>query len=217
MIVAISPSPLKIPPSRTPRAEGVHVSGIIRCIAIESGILKNEWAEELDLLEINPTTRFDDPVVTLRICIGLAFEEWYIPQLTGVLDHPGEMALAGIYMNHDGEELSAFFMGYEGPILVVHEVKTTYKSTNTVGLDPVTALQKEWMWLAQLKSYCKAAGTRFARLHVLFICGDYRKPIQPQMHIFDIEFTQEELDDNWGLIVTYRDRRIEIEMRQRGL
>lgn len=219
MVVLVSPSPLKIPPSRTPRAEGVHVSGIIRCIAMETGILKNEWCEELDLLELNPSTRFDDPIVTLRICLGLAFEEWYIPQLPDVVDHPGEMQRAGIYMNHDGEEVSTFFMGVykDGMILIVHEVKTTYKSTNTVGIDPLTALLKEWMWLSQLKSYCKGAGTLFARLHVLFICGDYSRPISPMMFIYDIEFTQQEVDDNWALLEVYRDRRIEIEREQRGL
>ncbi|MGH7184518.1 MAG: hypothetical protein ACREJN_21440 [Nitrospiraceae bacterium] len=217
MIVTIEHSTLEIPPPRTERGKGVHISSIIRCIAQETGILKPEWCEELDLLEVNPVTRFSDLRTILRICIGLAFEEWYIPRLPGVVDHPGEMACSDIYLNHDGEELSRFIIdGFDRMCIVVHEVKTTYKSIRTVGVGE-DALKSQWMWLAQLKSYCKANNTRFAILHVLFICGDYSYPIGPDMWIYHVEFTQEEIDDNWELMEQYRDDRLKIEMRQRGL
>ena len=85
---------------------------------------------------------------------------------------------------------------------IVHEVKATYKSTRTVG-----DLSSQWMWLAQIKAYCKGLDTRHARLHVLFLCGDYTYPIKPVLKVWDIEFTQEEIDANWELLRDYRDER----------
>jgi hypothetical protein len=235
MIVTVSPGILKLPPPKTMRGEGVHVSGIIRCIALETGILTAGIADELDLLEVKPNQRFADPMVCLRICIGLAWEEWYIPQLPEVMDHPGEMSRSEIYMNHDGEELTTILVD-RGTFnrLIIHEVKATYKSIRGVGLTAeglalikeaypnvklpdvglISPLRDQWMWLAQVKAYCKAAITRFARIHVLFICGDYSYPIQPVLLVYDVEFTQQEVDDNWDLLVDYRDIRIEIERRQ---
>lgn len=204
MIVTPVYVPLKLIPSKTPRSPGTHVSGIIRCIATENGILKPEWAEEVNLVDIREIT---DETAVLRISIGLAWEEWYIPNVLepemGVVDHPGERKVDGIYMTHDGESLSVIIT-LDGPryTLVCHEVKSTYKSTKTVG-----ELENQWMWVAQIKAYCKALNTRFAFLHVLFLCGDYSFPIKPVRKAWQIEFEQEEIDANWSLLTEYRDQR----------
>ncbi len=212
MIVTQEPVKLFLPPPKTIRSKGVHVSSIIRCIATETGILKPEWAEELSLVDVRTIT---DPVAVLRISIGLAWEEWFIPNILaidGVVDHPGEMQVDGIYMTHDGESLDVIItsepsMGGSyseraGSSVVIHEVKSTYKSINTVG-----DLTKEWMWLAQLKAYCHAKQTRYAKLHALFICGDYSYPIKPQLRRWGIEFTQKEIDENWELLRQYKEER----------
>jgi hypothetical protein len=65
----------------------------------------------------------------------------------------------------------------------------------------------QWMYLTQLKCYCKAAKTRFGKLHVLFLCGDYTFPIRPVARAWMIEFTQKELDSNWELMVDYKNQR----------
>ena len=202
---------LVIPPSRQRRSLGVHLSGIIRCIAQESGILKPEWAEELSLVD---TRLITDPVAITRICMGLAWEEWYIEsQLPEVIDHPGEMLLDGIYMTHDGEELITLIVdGRSRHVSKLHEIKLTYKSMRTIGVadeaydsteSPVGPLSNQWMWMAQTKGYCKAAMTRFVDLHVLFVCGDYSYPLQPKAWRYSIEFTQEEIDQNWALMTDY--------------
>lgn len=199
-------------PAGAPRSIGVHVSAIIRCIATEAGILKAEWAEELSLVDVREIT---DPVALLRINIGLAWESHYIPMLEGVLDHPGEMQVDGIYMTHDGESVDllltekAFDYKKLEVRRVVHEVKATYKSTKTVG-----DLSSQFMWLAQMKGYCKGLNTRFARMHVLFLCGNYKFPISPQLKVWDVEFTQEEIESNWELLRDYRDHRLLIEAEQ---
>lgn len=191
---------LHLPDSKTPRSPGTHVSNIIRCIATESGILKPEWAEELSLTDIREIT---DPVAILRINIGLAWESHYIPMLPDVVDHPGEMELDGIYLTHDGESVSVIITLSDSKremVLVCHEVKATYKSTKTVG-----DLSTQWMWMAQLKAYCKSMSTRHGMLHCLFLCGDYTYPIKPMLKCWQVEFEQEEIDSNWNLMRDYRD------------
>jgi hypothetical protein len=201
------PVNLTLPESRTPRSEGVHVSSVIRCIATETGILKPEWAEELSLVDKRDIT---DPTAILRISVGLAWEEYYIPTHlgpVGVVDHPGEMCVQDIYMTHDGESLDVIITDRRREIaLVVHEVKATWKSTKTVG-----DMTSQWLYLTQIKAYCKGLNTRFAKIHILFMCGDYTYPIKPQIKCWLLEFTQEEIDDNFELLTEYRDHRLRIE------
>lgn len=203
MIATPIPVTLILPPSPTPRSKGVHVSSIIRCIATDMGILKPEWVDEPTLADVRVIS---DPVAITRICIGLAWEEWYIPQILaaqGVEKHPGEMFKDEIYMSPDGLQAGGVLTLSKGSVRtppVIHEVKATYKSINTVG-----DLKQQWLWLTQIKAYCKGAGTRYARLHVLFICGDYKWPLQPSARAWDLEFTQKEIDSNWELITDYRD------------
>lgn len=192
------PLTLTLPPSKTPRSAGLHASNVIRYIAAKTGILRTELAEDVSLTDVRSIT---DPVAILRICIGLAWEEWLAQQLPDVLDHPGEMSLDGIYLTHDGESLDHIYTE-RGPALVprVHEYKTTYKSLRSLQSSDGWNLESQWMWTTQLKCYCKALSTRHARLYALFLCGDYAPPIRPQFCVWDVEFTQEEIDENWDLI-----------------
>jgi hypothetical protein len=207
MIVTPIPVHLELPPSLSPRSEGIHVSSLIRCIATETGILKPEWAEEVSLSDVRTIT---DPIAVLRISIGLAWEQFYIGQILekeGIIDHPGEMECDGVYLTHDAESLSVIITGGKKiHAVVIHEIKATYKSTKTVG-----DLRDQWMWMAQVKSYCKAAGTRFAQMHVLFLCGDYTYPIKPILCRWSIEFSEEEIEENWTLLTDYRDHRLALE------
>jgi len=200
--------PLTLPPPKVARSKGVHLSAIIRCIAIEMGILKPEWIEESSLADSRTIT---DPTAVLRILIGLAWDQLYIPEILsheGVLDHPDEMCLDDVYMSPDGESISVIItpttaVGDRTRHIVIHEVKATYKSTKTVG-----DLTSQWMWLAQIKGYCKGAKTTFAVLHVLFLCGDYSYPITPVNKVWELEFTQKEIDENWDLMRDYRDEKL---------
>lgn len=204
MIVTESSVNFVLPPSPVVRSKGVHASAVIRGIATEMGILRPEVAMEVGLADVREIT---DPTALLRISIGLAWEEWFIPHILsqgGVAKHPGEMCVDGVYMTPDGESLDVIITPKQkGHFIRIHEVKATYKSTKTVG-----ELSTEWMWLTQVKAYCKGAKTRFAKIHVLFLCGDYSFPIKPQLKCWNIEFSQKEIDDNWSLITEYRDLRV---------
>lgn len=203
MQITLIPSTIQMPAGGAPRSEGVHLSRIIRNIAVENGALKKEWVEDLSLVEVGSRQQewWDglDSASQLRMSIGLAWEEWYVNQLGNVVFHPGEMHVDGIYMTHDGESLDTI-VSPSGPNLHLccHEVKATYKSTKTVG-----NLDGQWLWLAQTKGYCKGLCTHVAYVHVLFLCGDYKYPITPQLKVWQIIYTPAEIDDNWDLIVGY--------------
>lgn len=206
MITTELPVTLTLPGNKAPRSKGVHVSSIIRCIAVEAKILTIEDREDLSLIDGSQEDWWAqlDEVARIRICIGLAWEQWYASQLPEVVDHPGEMEVSNIYMTHDGESVSVL-RGPRHPkqALIVHEHKATYKSFNRV-----SDLHSQFMWMSQIKAYARALNTLHARLHVLFLCGDYTWPIRPQLRCWELEFTQQELDDNWELLCAYRDERL---------
>ncbi len=199
-IIEITPT-LELPPPKQARSEGVHVSNIIRSIALKVGFLDKKWGDDLSLTDAREIT---DPKGILRMRIGLAWEEHLIPTLCDVVDHPGEMELQGVYMTHDGESVDRVFTGSRGYEVIVHEVKTTYKSSKKAA-----DLKSQWMWLTQLKAYCKGLNTRYARIYILFLCGDYKYPIEPEYRVFEIEFTQEEIDSSWNTLVDYMNHRLE--------
>ena len=203
------PVNLVLPESKTPRSKGIHVSAIIRSLATETGILKPEWAEDLSLTDVRTIT---DPTAILRISLGLAWEDYYIPTHLGplgVVDHPGEMHVDGVYLTHDGESLDVIItQRKKQTVVMIHEIKCTWKSLNTVG-----DMTDQVLYLMQIKAYCKAAGTRFAKIHIYFVCGDYSYPIKPLLKCWLLEFTQEEIDFNWQLLLDYRDHRLEMEAR----
>lgn len=194
------PLPLNIGPSN--RTPGIHLSRVIRAIATDSKILDPKWAEDVSLEEIPAESDAwwealpED--ARLRMSMGLAWEQWYIPRLRGVDDHPGEMVLQNIYGTVDGLSMDAIW--YNG--LHVHEVKLTYKSINTV-----KDLENEWMWIAQAKGYAKMVGCRVVIFHVLFVCGDYSYPISPVRIVWRIEFSEAEIDASWDLYIEYVDYR----------
>ena len=196
---------LPAPLDRTPRSRGVHLSNVIRVIGAQNGSLKPEYVESLDLVDASTLEWWGRLTLVnqLRVAIGLAWEEWYLPQLAplGIVDHPGEMERDGIYMTHDGESIDVLRTerGENQMVLALHEVKTTYKSTRTVG----DSLSRQWMLLSQAKGYCKGLNTLLAYIHMLFICGDYSYPISPLLRIYKIIFTQAEVDDNWDVITSY--------------
>jgi hypothetical protein len=206
-------------PGGPPRTEGIHLSKVIRAIALESNILDKKYMDGLELEEVTGQSeewwKALDPGSLTRICIGLAWDAWYLPNLgMEVVPAPGEMDVDGIYMTPDGESLDIIRVGNDiNHELAIHEVKATYKSTNTVG-----DMSTQWMWLTQMKGYCKGAGCRVGYMHPLHLCGDYKYPITPQIgphkgrnSCFRIEFTQEEIDESWDLITGYVQHRRSLE------
>ena len=159
----------------------VHQSEIIRDIALRGGIIKEREGDEMP---------------TMLLACGLAWEAWMAGMLPGMLWQPAERSLDGVYMNLDGLSFT------EDGDLIVEEFKYTRKSSNK----PIAG---EWMWLAQVKCYCKAMSTLHARLHVMFASGDYKFGEDsglPTYKRYGFEFEQVEVDDNWGVILRGKQR-----------
>lgn len=196
-------APTLTEPIGLPRSEGIHVSNIIRVIAVLNKSLKPQYVESLDLVDrssVNWWETLDEPT-KIRMAIGMAWEEWYVrTQLPNVVHQPGEMCVEGVYMTHDGESLETVMSerGDDQTILALHEVKTTSKSINTVG-----NLKSQYIWLSQMKAYCKGLGTTHAYLHVLYLQGDYGYPRQQMLRVYRVTFTQAEIDENWAILTSY--------------
>jgi hypothetical protein len=127
----------------------------------------------------------------LRMAIGMAWEDWSVGLWPDIDWQPGEKTLDEVSMNPDGLTIAGIAE------LQVEEFKATWKSRRTYGNvvdDPL------WMW--QLAGYCKALKALRARLHVLWVCGDYKQgPPSPAYVTYLIGFEQQELDRFWQNIV----------------
>lgn len=183
-------------PTRSP---GVHLSEVIRDLALRGGILDKKFAN--DDIEDHPE----------RIALGLAWEEWVSKQHPEICFHPGEVMVDGISMSVDGvsvgsDELSIF--GQEGTAL--HEIKLTWKSARK-------PIDEQWMWITQVKGYLHGLSfmqktkVRRAYLHPFYVNGNYsRSPGDPlggpKYMIYGMEFSDLEIAENWSMLTSHRDR-----------
>lgn len=160
------------------RSEGLHLSEVIRVLALRFGHLKPEYEDS----DLNPEV----------IGLGRAFEDWVNKQHPEMIYHPGEVVQDGIAMTCDG-------VSWEGDEVRVHEIKLTWKSSKR-------ELADEWMWLAQLKSYCKGWGTTRGRMHRYYVNGDYKRESNTRRYyVDDIDFTKREIEENWDLMLQGRE------------
>jgi len=56
-------------------------------------------------------------------------------------------------------------------------------------------------YYTQIKMYCRMLQTCYARLYVCFIAGDYSRPYKSQLVGVDLAFTQDELDQEWAMLM----------------
>lgn len=215
---------LPVPEARNPdgtisvRSPGIHLSTILRGIAIETGILKVEKgksagrdftiSEEEEDIWNDYRKAGNMQRIPARMALGMAWEEWAARHLyPEMVWQPGECVRDGIAMTPDGVTVEG---SGDKERLWLEEFKCTYKSSHVKG-EP-REIQGEWLWLAQCKSYCRGLGTRLARLHVLYVNGSYRFDGEvPAYIVYGIEFTAQEIRDNWGMVVREKQRREEEE------
>ena len=79
----------------------------------------------------------------------------------------------------------------------VEEWKFTWKSINR----DIASFYRYW-W--QIKSYCLACHTRTATLRVLFAMGDWKNSPGPQYRVWRAEFSEQELEENWKMILGHK-------------
>lgn len=178
-----------------PRTPGVHVSTILRDIALKIGVFKDE--DEDEEMCTQPGLEGFSLIAVLRMALGLAWEEWFSKQAAsrypGLVFHFGELHLDGIWLTPDAFDVLFLVLGQ------IHEFKVTWKSAARKVAD-------QWYWVTQLKAYCHAMGVLAAVLWVYYVNGDYRHGYRPEFKRYEFTFTPEELAANWRMIVGYRDR-----------
>lgn len=151
------------------RSSGIHLSGVIKYVLTTSGLL-------------DPDDLTDE--IPLRMCVGMAFEDWIVGLYPDMIWQPGECLLQGVCGSPDGISAKS-----------LEEFKATWKSSHTR-----QDITKERIWMWQLAGYCKMMQLTKARLHVLWINGDYRPPA-PKYMTYLLRFEQVELDRFWNNVI----------------
>jgi len=101
-------------------------------------------------------------------------------------NRPGEITLDGIAMSPDGMDWDAW---------VVHEYKCTWKSVRKEPMDDA-------YYMMQAMGYCKGLGAKTVVMRMLYLMGDYRGS-GPQYKVYEIVFSERELEENWEAILNH--------------
>lgn len=145
---------------------------------------------------------------------GFMFEILVSNALAVYLSQDNDRIITGRELCMDGILLTPD--AYDTVDDVVGEMKATWKSARKIRgavADQGHSLRVNFgRWLRQIMSYCRAYETRKARLYSLFVMGDYSYgkpsannpnplPAGPALPVLDLEFTADEIEDNWRMIL----------------
>ena len=180
------------------RSEGVHVSGILKHIALKMNMFKEEDKQD---------------EFPLRMLLGMGFEEQAARLYESVWWQPGEYALfegeegGAVYGWPDGLEAVEQEERYErlpSTDWIVHEFKYTGKSMKG-GED----IRGEWLWMQQVMAYVNMLRARglYSNKGMFHICwkyGDYNYPLTERYVRYLVEFEEKELDGNLKMLRAHR-------------
>ena len=156
------------------RSEGMHVSTVITDLCQRLGYFEGDLPPNQLWMELGNALE-DSMVLRLQ----QEFPDRYI--------QPGELELDGLFGTPDLYDIEDD---------ADEEIKLAWMSAKQ---EPDG--QKMWRYWVQVKAYCKMIGTNVGRLRVCFVNGDYSTP-GPAYRFWEQEFTDEELDENWAMLVT---------------
>lgn len=164
----------------THRPKGLHLSDIIKSIC-------SEWKPEVYGKPMDDSGK-------AKIEMGLKFEEVLeqsFQSAAGGSFRPDPILVPpGIWCSPDSVDPN---------IWAVEEFKLTwYSASKDCPGDEVF-----WPWLVQIKGYCKALGTTYAKLWVMHINGDYKPPKPWPPRVFGLEFGALEIEENWQMLVNH--------------
>lgn len=166
------------------RSEGLHLSTII------SDIMKNLY----------PLRYGSNEIDVAKIELGLLWERYLEKALyeedirvnRRPIIRPGEFNLNGIACSPDGINTEDW---------AIEEYKCTWKSSPA---DPNDIDSEKFMpWWIQIKGYCKVIRTRKARLRVFFVNGDYKETRGVHYRVWETEFNDREIEENWAMLVNH--------------
>jgi hypothetical protein len=178
------------------RSKGLHLTDILRKIAIRNNMLTEE-------------DRTDE--APLRVFLGMCWEAGCVRLYPDMKWQPGEVSRDGVAGSPDGESTLTLASGHDqaggGDIyreLAVEEFKYTAKSIRKKGGKPdeLKDIGGEWLWMMQVKGYLAMHPSRptLARLHVCWARGNYQWPMEERYVRYLIRFTQEEIEGCWAMV-----------------
>lgn len=163
--------------AQPPRTPGLHLSQIIRSI-LQAG---------------EPVKYKDGPINTLYTDPGFTWER--------VLELGWQSRMAGFFrpgeFEQDGIACSPDYVDLTGGDTTLIESKMTEMSMVNCPTDPKF---RKWLW--QIAGYCYVLGTTKARLHVLWLRGDYKK-VRRAYTVDEIVFEWAELESTWAMLVQH--------------
>ena len=164
---------------RSSHAKQPHVSELLDLIEADLGTIKGGW---------------DETSLTVAAELGFSWEgvieDFYARRFGEQIERPGEVCRDNIVGSPDGLLRE-----------VLHEYKLKYSSSDKF------VIGEQRRWLMQVKSYCAMLGVRQVRFWVFFVVGNWKfgkDRVGPHPKVFDVEFTQQEVDDQWQLMKRYR-------------
>lgn len=189
--------PINLQSYGPPRTPGLHLSNILRAMAIHTKIFKD--SDNLDILipSIDPL-KVGKSGPLMRCVMGYAWENWVAANvLKQARFHPGEFFLDGIIGTPDCIEEDEYW-------LTLHEVKWTFKSSAPPFSDHL-------LWLWQGACYMKMVSETYrtpvseCRLiyHPCYVKGNYRG-IDTEYRPVEVRLTQGEVDGVWNTVSEHR-------------
>jgi hypothetical protein len=183
-----------------PRTSGVHVQAVNKYLGIAAGKLSDSDADDY------PFERFSDAHYPLLPAIGVVWEELRASMYgeDDLIWQPGELERDGIYGTPDGLLIppAVILPGVSrvaGQVLAMLNTFANWEcKATTKKLQPITSC---WMYMKQGLSYCAMSGHRHVLYDVLWLCGDYSRPIQPRGTSSLVEFTDQEVEGWWAVVV----------------
>ena len=179
------------------RSPGVHLSDLIHKVCIECGHYEDHSEADID----PETGEFTEDLQTL-LQVGCAFETAltlrYSQQYPGLYIQPGEITLDGIHITADLMNLVPDPVYPDLPYKIT-EIKCTYMSSAE---DPLGS--KFWRIRSQLMAQCLAWKTPVGQIAILHLLGDYKGKRKAKFHTWELEFSIQELRENWALLRSYQ-------------
>ena len=177
------------------RSKGIHVSDILRKIAIKTGVLTEaEVAEEF---------------APLRVLLGIGWEAICARLYPAMVWQPGELRRDGIAGSPDGES-NIFGPGDDdepGSMVsetVIDEFKYTAKSARIPGSTPDTIrdITQDWLWRNQVLAYMAMHKDKptLVRWHICYCRGNYVYPMTERYIRYLVRATEAEIENAWSMI-----------------
>lgn len=159
------------------RPEGLHLTDIIRSIMEESGMSKSTGGGV-----------WKPASLTLAAEVGFLWEDLLSLALKSRLPNRIEGLIhEGIHMSPDGIDVDKWWL---------YDYKVAWASSARLPVD-------NWKWMAQMMGYCEGLDMRTVIMPVLYLNGNYRDRREPEFLTWKIEFTTQEVKDNWRMIINH--------------